>query len=353
MAFWKRVAGLALAWGMGVAAAADYPAPKEGSWIARDFRFATGEVMAQMRIHYTTVGDPSGEPVLVLHGTTGSGPSMLNPAFAGELFGAGQPLDASRYYIILPDAIGHGKSAKPSDGLRAKFPRYNYDDMVAAQYRLVTEGLGLKRLRLVIGNSMGGMHTWLWGVKYPDAMDALVPMACQPTEMAGRNWMTRRLLIDSIRNDPEYLGGEYTTQPKAVRYANVFFGITTIGGTLAYQKQAPNREAADRLVDQRMNAPFTADANDFLYQWDASRDYNASPGLERIQAALLAINAADDERNPPELGIMERELKRVKRGSLLLIPASEETRGHGTTGMARFWKAQLQAFMQANGRRAP
>jgi homoserine O-acetyltransferase len=353
VAFWKPLAGIALAFLAFAASAADYPAPKEGTWTARDFRFSTGEVVPELRLAYTTVGNPSGEPVLVLHGTAGSAASMLNPAFAGELFGAGQPLDANRYYIILPDALGAGKSAKPSDGQRAKFPRYNYDDMVNAQYRLVTEGLGIKRLRLVIGNSMGGMHTWLWGVKYPDAMDALVPMACQPTEMAGRNWMTRRMLTDSIRNDPDYQGGNYTTQPKAVRYANAFFGITTIGGTLAYQKAAPNREAADKLVEQRMSAPFTADANDFLYQWDSSRDYNASPGLEKIQAPLLAINAADDERNPPELGIMERELKRVKNGRLLLIPASEETRGHGTTGMAKFWKVQLQEFMQASVRKSP
>lgn len=347
----RLLAGLALACAALTATAADYPAPKEGTWIARDFRFSTGEVMPELRLNYTTLGNPAGEPVLVLHGTTGSAASMLNPAFAGELFGAGQPLDASRYFIILPDAIGHGKSSKPSEGLRAKFPRYNYDDMVAAQHRLVTEHLGIKRLRLVIGNSMGGMHTWLWGVKYPDAMDALVPMACQPTEMAGRNWMTRKLLIDAIRNDPDYADGNYTAQPKAMRYANVFFGITTIGGTLAYQKLAPNREAADKLVAQRMSAPFNADANDFVYQWDSSRDYNASPGLERITAPLLAINAADDERNPPELGIMERELKRVKNGKLLMIPASEETRGHGTTGMAKFWKAQLQEFMQATAKR--
>lgn len=332
--------------------AADAPAPKEADWIAKDFRFATGEVMPELRLHYTTIGNPSGEPVLILHGTTGSGASFLNPGFAGELFGPGQPLDAARHFIILPDAIGAGKSGKPSDGLRAKFPRYNYDDMVLAQYRLVTEGLGLKHLRLVLGNSMGGMHAWLWGVKYPGFMDALVPMACQPTEMAGRNWMTRRLLIDSIRNDPDYQDGNYTVQPKAVRYANVFFGITTIGGTLAYQKAAPNREAADKLVAQRLAAPFTADANDFVYQWDASRDYDASPGLERISAPLLAINAADDERNPPELGIMERELKRVKNGRLLLIPASEETRGHGTTGMAKFWKKELQELLQSAPRRS-
>ena len=278
---------------------------------------------------------------------------MLNAAFAGELFGPGQPLDANRYFIILPDAIGTGKSGKPSDGLRAKFPRYNYDDMVSAQHRLVTEGLGIKHLRLVLGNSMGGMHTWLWGEKYPDFMDALVPMACQPTEMAGRNWMTRRMLVDSVRNDPDYKDGEYATQPKAMRFASVFFGITTIGGSQAYQKLAPNREAADKLVAQRMAAPFTADANDFVYQWDASRDYNASPALERISAPLLAINSADDERNPPELGIMERELKRVKNGRLFLIPGSEETRGHGTTGMAKFWKQQLQEFLQTVPRRSP
>ena len=190
-------------------AAAQYPAPKEGSWIARDFRFHTGEVMPELRLHYRTVGEPSGEPVLILHGTAGSGASMLSPAFAGELFGAGQPLDASKYFIILPDAIGHGKSSKPSDGLRAKFPRYNYDDMVAAQYRLVTEGLGVRHLRLVLGNSMGGMHTWIWGVAHPEFMDALVPMASQPTEMSSRNWMMRRLIIDAIRNDPDWKDGDY------------------------------------------------------------------------------------------------------------------------------------------------
>lgn len=333
--------------------AAEGPTAREGDWVAKEFRFSTGEVMPELKLHYTTIGNPSGEPVLILHGTAGSGTGMLSPAFSGELFGPGQPLDATRYFIILPDAIGAGKSAKPSDGLRAKFPRYNYDDMVLAQYRLVTEGLGVKHLRLVLGNSMGGMHTWLWGVKYPGFMDALVPMACQPTGMAGRNWMTRRLLIDSIRNDPDYQGGNYTTQPKAVQFANVFFGITTIGGSQGYQALAPNREAADKLVAQRLAAPFTADANDFVYQWDASRDYDASPGLERIAAPLLAINAADDERNPPELGIMERELKRVKNGRLLMIPGSAETRGHGTTGMARFWKKDLQEFLQSAPRRTP
>jgi homoserine O-acetyltransferase len=328
------------------AIAADYPAPKEGDWIAKDFKFHTGEVMPDLRLHYMTVGEPSGQPVLILHGTTGNGPTMLTPAFAGELFGPGQALDAAKYFIILPDAIGHGKSAKPSDGLRAKFPQYNYDDMAAAQHRLVTEGLGVRHLRLVMGNSMGGMHTWIWGVNYPDAMDGLVPMASQPTEMASRNWMMRRLIIDSVRNDPEWNNGNYTTQPRALKAANVFFGIATNGGTLAYQMLAPTREKADKLLDDRLNAPFTADANDTLYQWDSSRDYNPAPRLERIQATLLAINAADDERNPPETGIMERELKRVKNGKLYLIPASNETRGHGTTGMAKFYAQQVQELLQ-------
>lgn len=342
---WRTATSLALCLIAYTATAADYPAPKEGAWIARDFRFQTGEVLPELRLHYRTIGEPSGQPVLILHGTTGSGASMLTPAFAGELFGPGQPLDASKYLIILPDSIGAGKSSKPSDGLRAKFPRYNYDDMVAAQYRLVTEGLGLRRLRLVLGNSMGGMHTWIWGATYPDAMDALVPMAAQPTEMSSRNWMMRRMLIDAIRNDPDWNGGNYTTQPRAMKIANVFFGIATSGGTLAYQTMAPTREQADKLLDERLAAPFTADANDILYQWESSRDYNPSPNLERIQATLLAINSADDERNPPETGLMERELKRVKNGRLYLIPPSADTRGHGTTGMAKFYKQQIEELL--------
>lgn len=335
------------------AAAADFPAPKEGDWIARDFRFHTGDVMPELRLHYTTVGNPSGEPVLVLHGTAGSGAGMLSPGFAGELFGPGQPLDASKYYIILPDAIGAGKSSKPSDGLRAKFPQYNYDDMVAAHYKLVTEGLGLRHLRLVLGNSMGGMHAWIWGVKYPDFMDALAPMASQPTEMSSRNWMMRRLMIDAVRNDPDWNNGNYTTQPRALRVASAFYGIATNGGTLAYQKLAPTREKADKFLNDRLAAPFAADANDFLYQWDSSRDYNPAPGLERVQAAVLAINSVDDGRNPPETGIMEREIKRLKNGRLYLIPASDETRGHGTTGMAKFWKEQVQELLLKAPRRAP
>src|SRR5215213_654654 len=201
------------------AVAADYPTPKEADWVAREFRFHTREVMPELRVHYTTIGEPSGKPVLILHGTAGSGTGMLTPAFAGELFGPGQPLDASKYFIILPDAIGTGKSSKPSDGLRMRFPRYNYDDMVAAQYRLVTEGLGIRHLRLVLGNSMGGMHSWVWGVTYPDMMDVLAPMASQPAEMSGRNWMMRRMLIEAIRKDPEWKDGNYASQPHWLRMA--------------------------------------------------------------------------------------------------------------------------------------
>jgi len=327
------------------AMAADYPAPKSADWIAPDFHFHTGEVMPALRLHYTTVGDPSGEPVLVLHGTAGSAATMLTPNFAGELFGDGQPLDAKKYFVILPDALGSGQSAKPSDGMRAKFPHYNYDDMVQAQYRLLTEGLGVRHLRLVIGNSMGGMETWVWGEMWPAFMDALVPMASQPTEMSARNWMTRRIMIETIRRDPAWHDGDYTAQPPSLRLANVFFGIATSGGTLGYQSVAPTRAKADKLVDDRLAAPPPSDANDFIWQFDASRDYDPAPGLGRIQARVLAINSADDERNPPETGLMDQALKRVSNGRLLLIPASAETRGHGTTGMAKFWNGQLADFL--------
>ncbi|MFK4722467.1 homoserine O-acetyltransferase [Bradyrhizobium niftali] len=328
------------------AMAADYPAPKQGDWIARDFKFHTGEVMPELRLHYTTVGEPNGQPVLVLHGTGGSGASVLTPGFAGELFGAGQPLDAAKYYIIIPDGIGHGKSSKPSDGMKTGFPKYDYDDMVEAQYRLVTEGLGVKHLRLVIGNSMGGMHTWLWGEKYPKAMDALIPMASQPTEMASRNWMLRRIMLDTIRNDPDYNGGNYTSQPRMMKYAVTAYGIASIGGTLAYQSQAPTAAKADKIVDERLATPITVDANDFVYQWESSHDYNAGEKLEQIEASLLLINSADDERNPPETGLTDAAMKRIKNGRLYLIPASTETRGHGTTGNAKFYVEQVRQLLQ-------
>jgi homoserine O-acetyltransferase/O-succinyltransferase len=337
---------------LGLAArAAEFPTPREGDWIAKDFTFHTGDVMAEVRLHYTTIGDPSGEPVLVLHGTGGSAASMLTPGYAGDLFGDGQPLDAKKYFLILPDAIGAGQSTKPSDGMRTGFPHYNYDDMVRAQYRLLTEGLGVRHLRLVTGNSMGGMETWIWGELYPDFMDALVPMASQPTAMSARNWMTRRIMIESIKQDPAWRNGNYTTQPPSLRLASVFFGIATSGGTLGYQSLAPTRETADRLVDERLAAPPPKDANDFIWQFEASRDYDPAPNLATIQAAVLAINSADDERNPPETGLMGDALKRLKNGRLYLIPASGMTRGHGTTAMARFWKQQLADFLAGAPRR--
>lgn len=326
--------------------AADYPAPKQGDWVAKDFRFHSGETMPELRLHYTTIGEPTGQPVLVLHGSGQSGAAMLTPAFAGELFGAGQPLDATKYFIIIPDGIGHGKSSKPSDGMKTAFPKYNYEDMVDAQHRLVKEGLGIRHLRLVIGNSMGGMHSWIWGVKYPDMMDALAPMASQPTAMASRNWMLRRMMLETIRNDPDYNGGNYTGQPRMMKYAINAFAIATTGGTLALQAQAPTAAKADKLVEDRLAMPITADANDFIYQWEASRDYDPSTGLEKIEAATLLINAADDERNPPETGITEAALKRIRNAKLHLIPASTQTRGHSTTGAASFYTQPLRELLQ-------
>jgi homoserine O-acetyltransferase/O-succinyltransferase len=328
------------------AMAADYPAPKQGDWIAKDFKFHTGEVMPDLKLHYTTVGEPGGQPVLVLHGSGGSAATMLTPTFAGELFGSGQPLDASKYYIIIPDSIGHGQSSKPSDGMKTAFPKYDYNDLVDAQYRLVKEGLGIKHLRLVIGNSMGGMHTWVWGVRYPAFMDALVPMASQPTAMAARNWILRRTMIETIRSDPDYNGGNYTSQPRMMKYAIAAYRFASAGGTLAYQMLAPTAAKADKMVDEQLALPVTADANDYLYQWEASHDYDASADMEKIEATLLAINAADDERNPAETGVTAAAIKRIKNGSLYLIPASAETRGHLTTGNARFYAEQLRQLLQ-------
>ncbi len=336
----------AFIWVSATAMAADYPAPKQGEWVAKDFKFHTGETLPALNLHYTTVGEPAGQPVLVLHGSGGSAASMLTPTFAGEMFGPGQPLDASKYYIIIPDGIGHGKSLKPSDGLKTAFPHYDYNDMVDAQYRLVTEGLGVKHLRLVIGNSMGGMHTWIWGVRYPHMMDALVPMASQPTAMAARNWLLRRSMIETIRNDPDYNGGNYTSQPRMMKYAISAYRFASGGGTLAYQMQAPTATQADKMVDEQLAQPVTADANDFIYQWDASHNYDPAAGMEKIEAALLMINAADDERNPPETGVTEAAVKRIKNGKIYLIPASTQTRGHLTTGNAKFYADQVKELLQ-------
>lgn len=327
--------------------AADFPAPKQGTWTIKDFRFQNGQVLPELKIGYSTVGEPTGEPVLVLHGTTGSAASMLGANFAGELFGAGQPLDAGKYFIILPDAIGTGRSSKPSDGLRMNFPKYNYDDMVEAQYRLVREHLGVKHLRLVIGNSMGGMQTWMWAQKYPGFMDVAVPMASLPTPMSGRNWMLRRMLTESIRRDPAWNNGNYTTQPPSLQFASVFFATATNGGNHSYMKSGPDRARADAALEARLKGNFSGDANDHIYQWESSADYDPSRGLEKITSTLVAINSADDERNPVELGILDREIKRVKNGRAFVIPGSEQTLGHGTTGNARFWKQELDAVLKS------
>jgi homoserine O-acetyltransferase len=328
-------------------------APAQGDYVLRDFKFASGESLAELKLHYRTLGtlrrDSAGvarNAVLVLHGTGGSGANFLSEAFAGTLFKAGQLLDASKYFIILPDGIGHGDSSKPSQGLHARFPHYNYDDMVTAQYRLLTEGLGVNHLRLVMGTSMGGMHTWVWGEKYDDFMDALMPLASLPVQIAGRNRMMRRMVIDSIKNDPEWNNGEYKQQPRGLTAA-VYTLLFMTSSPLQWHKQAPTREAADQFFDNLVRGQLSrADANDMLYAFDASRDYDPAPKLEGLKAPLVAINSADDQVNPPELGILEREIKRVKRGRYVLIPTSEQTRGHGTHSLPMLWKQHLAQLLQ-------
>lgn len=337
----------------GAFAAASYPTPKEGDVILRNFRFSSGEILPELRIHYRTLGTPRKDAqgvvrnaVLIGHGTTGSGAQFIRPEFAGELFGPGQLLDATKYFIVLPDGIGHGKSSKPSDGLRAKFPHYGYTDMVQAQYRLLTEGLGVNHLRLVMGTSMGGMQTWVWGERYPDFMDALMPLASLPTQISGRNRVWRKTIIDAIRNDPAWMQGNYTAQPPSLRTAAelIFF----MGSNSILQQQAmPTLAKADEVLNGYVErATRELDANDLLYQISASRDYDPGPGLERIRAPLIAVNSADDLINPPELGILEREIKRVKHGKAVVIPLSKETRGHGTHTLAAVWKSYLAELLR-------
>ena len=324
-----------------------FPKQFEGDWNVPDFTFKSGEKLASLRLHYITLGSPERDAaghvrnaVLILHGTGGTGRNFLSAEFGGELFGKGQPLDATRYYIILPDAIGTGKSSKPSDGLRMKFPHYRYDDMVRAQYLLVRDGLKVDHLRLVMGTSQGGMHTWLWGVTYSDFMDALMPMASAPVEIAGRNRMTRIMAIDAIKNDPDWKNGEYSKQPRGLIAARNIRSIMT-GSAVQYQKENPTAEEADAAIEAMAKAALRGDANNTIYQYEASTDYNPSPMLEKIRAPLFAINSADDEINPPELGILEREIKHVKRGRYILIPLSPETRGHQTYNRAVLWKKHL------------
>ncbi len=326
----------------------DYPTPSEGDYTIRDFKFASGESLPELRLHYRTLGKPqidaqgkTTNAVLIMHGTTGSGAQFIRPEFAGELFGKDQPLDATKFFIVLPDGIGHGKSSKPSDEMHAKFPRYGYSDMVEAQYRLLTEGLGVNHARLVMGTSMGGMHTWLWGELHPDFMDALMPLASLPTQISGRNRAWRRMVIDAIRNDPAWNAGEYKIQPPSLRTAAEMLWFMSSNPVLR-QKEAPTLaktdEAVDKFVEQIVKAD---DANDVLYALEASRDYDPSPNLEKIQAPLLAINSADDLINPPELGLLEREIKRLPRGRAIVIPLSDKTRGHGSHTVASLWKDQL------------
>jgi homoserine O-acetyltransferase len=328
--------------------AADYPAPVEADHVLRDFRLTGGETLPELRIHYRTVGQPKRDAsgavsnaILILHGTTGQGGNFIRAEFAGELFGSGQPLDASRWFIVLPDGIGHGKSSKPSDGLKARFPQYGYLDMIEAQRRLLTDGLNVRHLRLVMGTSMGGMHTWLWGQRYPEMMDALLPLASLPTQIAGRNRMWRRIVIDAIRNDPEWQNGNYTTQPRGLRTAAEMLALMG-SNPVVRQREAPTLKRADEILDRTVATSLrTMDANNVLYAVEASRDYDPGLGLDKIRAPLLAINFADDLINPPELGILEREIKRVPHGQAIVIPLSDKTRGHGTHTLAAVWKDHL------------
>lgn len=337
----------------GVTLAGEYPAPVEGDYVIRDFKFALGETLPELRIHYRTIGKPVKEEngvvrnaVLITHGTTGSGAQFIRPDFAGELFGAGQPLDAAKFFIVLPDGIGHGKSSKPSDGMHAKFPRYGYADMVEAQYRLLSDGLGVKHARLVMGTSMGGMHTWLWGVTHPEFMDALLPLASLPAQITGRNRAWRRMIIDAIRHDPEWRDGEYSAQPQSLRTAVQMLWLMSSNPVLR-QKESPTLaktdEALDKFVAEYLK---TGDANDMLYALEASRDYDPGPGLEKIRAPLVAVNFADDLINPPELGILEREIKRVPKGRAVVLPMSDKTRRHGSHTNALLWKAELEALLK-------
>ena len=338
------------------ASAADYPAPTEGDYTIHDFKFVSGETLPELRIDYRTLGKPEKDAqgkttnaVLIMHGTTGSGAQFVRPEFAGELFGKDQPLDATKFFIVLPDGIGHGKSSKPSDGMHAKFPRYGYRDMIEAQYRLLTEGLNVNHARLIMGTSMGGMHTWLWGELHPDFMDALMPLASLPTQISGRNRAWRRMVIDTIRNDPAWDRGEYSAkagQPPSLRTAAEMLWFMSSNPVLR-QKDAPTLAKTDEVLDKFVEQIVkTDDANDVLYALEASHDYDPGPNLEKIRAPLLAINFADDLINPPELGILEREIKRVPHGRALLMPLSEKTRGHGSHTIAALWKDELVKLLQ-------
>jgi homoserine O-acetyltransferase len=332
-------------------------AAKEGDFVIHNFQFHSGESLPELRLHYTTLGKPvkdaegrTTNAVLILHGTGGTGQQFFAPQFAGVLFGPGQLLDTSRYFIILPDGIGHGKSSKPSDGLHAHFPQYDYDDMVAAHYRLVSEGLGVNHLRLVMGTSMGCMHSFVWGETYPDFMDALMPLACVPVQIAGRNRVWRKMVMDAIREDPEWKGGDYKEEPNQALRTALDFLLIAGAAPIPMQKALPTRDAADKYLDDYFHARFAAlDANDLLYQVNSSRNYDPSQLLDKIKAPVMYINSGDDFINPPELGIAEREIKKVQNAKFVLIPASENTHGHGTHTWAELWKQYLAELLEKSG----
>jgi homoserine O-acetyltransferase/O-succinyltransferase len=349
-----RLALLALLPASTATLAASYPAPSEADFVIRDFHFASGESLPQLRIHYRTFGRPRTDAhgvvrnaVLILHGTGGSGASLVRDEFAGELFGPGQPLDAARFFLVLPDGIGHGKSSKPSDGLRAHFPHYAYNDMIQAQYLLLTQGLKVNHARLIMGTSMGGMHTWLWGEQHPQFMDALMPLASLPTQISGRNRVWRKTIIDAITHDPDWRGGDYQIEPPSLRTAIEIIWLVGCNPVLRYQ-EAPTLAKADEVIDAAVERGMkTEDANDLLYALAASRDYDPGPGLGKIEAPLLAVNSADDLVNPPELGILERAIEHVPHGRAFVIPYSESTHGHGSHTYAELWKRYLEELLRS------
>ena len=336
------------------ARAADFPRAAEADFVVRDFRFGSGETLPSMNVHYRTIGTPQRDAsgvvrnaVMILHGTGGTGGAFTSQTFGGELFGAGQVLDATRYFIILPDGIGHGKSSKPSDGLHARFPKYTYDDMVRAQHAMLMDGVKVSHLRLVLGTSMGAMQCWIWGEMYPDFVDGLVPLASAPTQIAGRNRVMRTMIMDSITRDPAYKNGDYTEPPHAGMVGAVNLLMMMTSSPIGWHKSGPTRDAADTWYEDQLKSRIAAnDANDMLYQFNSSRDYDPSPNLEKITTRLLAINSADDVVNPPELGIMEKLMPRVKHGRYILLPTTDQTRGHGTHSLPAIWGKHLAEFMK-------